>query len=82
MADIEAKTALVDVILPTETYPPQDLAKWLTTKANTKSQMEGEQQRKERKKSKTDWTKDKEGLGRKHQVIITRITTGYMLLYH
>jgi hypothetical protein len=51
MADIEAKTALVDVIPPTETYPPQDLAKWLTTKAITKSQMEGEKQRKEGEKA-------------------------------
>jgi hypothetical protein len=31
MAYIEAKTALDDVIHPSET--PQDLAKWLTTKA-------------------------------------------------
>jgi hypothetical protein len=28
MADIEAKIALEDVIHPTETYPPQYLAKW------------------------------------------------------
>jgi ribonuclease HI len=36
MADIETRTALaldvVIVIHPTETYPPQDLAKWLTIK--------------------------------------------------
>jgi hypothetical protein len=79
MADIEAKIILYDVIHPTETYPPQDLAKWLTTKAIESRNLKWKEsfiEMKERK-SNPEWTKHTEGLGRKNQVIITRIRSGY-----
>jgi hypothetical protein len=84
MIDIEAKTALDDVIHSTETYPPQDLAKWLTTKAIYSRNLKWKKSNNEIKerKSKPEWTKDTERLGKNNQVIITRIRTGYTKATH
>jgi hypothetical protein len=73
------KIVLDDVINSTETYPPQELAKWLTTKAiesRNRKWKKSNNEMKERK-CKPEWTKDPEGLGRKNQVINTIIRTGY-----
>jgi hypothetical protein len=81
MADIAitAITALDDVIHPTQTYPPQDLAKWLSTKAIESRNLKWKESKNEMKerKSKPEWTKDTEELGRKNQVFIIRKKTGY-----
>jgi hypothetical protein len=56
MADIEAITALEDDIHPTTTYPPQDLAKWLNTKAIESRNLKWKESNNEmkEKKSKTE----------------------------
>jgi hypothetical protein len=79
MADKETKTALEDVIHPTTTYPPQDLVKWLTTKAILSRNLKWKESNNEMKETRSnpEWTKDTEGLGINNQVIITRIRTEY-----
>jgi hypothetical protein len=84
ITDIKAKTTLDDVMHSTETYLPQELAKWLTTKAIESQNLKWKKSNNEIKerKSKPERTKDTVGLGRKNQVIITRIRTGYTKATH
>jgi hypothetical protein len=84
IANIEAKTSLDDVIHPTETYRPQELAKWLTIKAIESRNLKWKESNNEMKAIKIipEWTKDTEELGRNNQVIITRVRTGYARATH
>jgi hypothetical protein len=72
------KSILIDnIIHPTETYLPQDLAKWLTIKTIESRNLKWKQsinEMKERMK-KPEWTKDTEGPKRKNQGILIRIRT-------
>jgi hypothetical protein len=58
MADVEVKTALDDVKHPTETHPPQNLAKWLTTKAiesrNLKCRVSNNEMKESKKQTRID----------------------------
>jgi hypothetical protein len=84
IANIAAKTSLDDVIHPTETYPLQELAKWLTFKSIELRNLKWKESNNEMKarKSIPEWTKDTEELGRNNQVIITRVRTGYVRATH
>jgi hypothetical protein len=63
MTDIKVKKALDDVIHTTETYPPKDLSKRLTTKAIASRNLKCKESNNEMKykTSKPKWTKDTEG---------------------
>jgi hypothetical protein len=56
-------------------YPPQNLAKWLTIKAIESRNLKWKESINEmnERKSKPEWIKDTEELGKKNQVIITKI---------
>jgi hypothetical protein len=62
-ADTEVITTLVDVVHSTETYPPQDLTKWLTTKAIESRNLKWKESNNEMKEriSKPEWIKYTEG---------------------
>jgi hypothetical protein len=79
MADIEVETAHDNVLIhPTERYLPQDVTKWLTTKAIESRNLKWNEMKE--RKSNPEYqrrTKDTEGLGKKNQTIITWIKTRY-----
>jgi hypothetical protein len=80
----EAKDALTEEIDNRETYPPQDLIKWMK-----KEEAMNRQQRCERgdnemrtRKTSASWQNDTAEFSRKEQMIISRLRTGYTRATH
>jgi hypothetical protein len=72
------------MLYATERIPLQDLIKWLTTKAK---ELQNERwstcnNTMRERKGKAEWSKDTEGLGRRDQVKISRVRTGYTRVNH
>jgi hypothetical protein len=83
-ADQAAKNALTEKIDNRETYPPQDLIKWMKKEEAMNRQQRwerGDNEMTNRKKS-ASWQNDTAELSRKEQMIISRLRTVYTRATH
>jgi uncharacterized membrane protein YgaE (UPF0421/DUF939 family) len=78
------KDALTEEIDNRETYPPQDLIKWMKKVKSMNRQQRWERGDNEMKNRKTlaSWQNDTAELSRKEQTIISRLRTGYTRATH
>jgi hypothetical protein len=64
-----------------ETYPPQDLIKWMKKEEAMSRQQRGDNEMRNRKTS-ANWQNDTAELSRKEQMIISRLRTEYTRAIH